>query len=428
MLADRLARALEARGIHYAWVMAALAFFYVLFSTSALGVPGVLILPMSQDLGMTIGELSAPQGLRFVMFGAMAPFAGGLMLRYGPRRIVAFAGVLLMVGLVVTATIASQWQLWLGIGVILGIAPGLTALQINAIISSRWFAARRGLVVGLMGGASATGVLIFMPLAAWIAEHWGWRMALLPSGIGIAVMVGLAQLLFRDRPQELGLPAYGETAMQPIPPRPQGNFVRISFEMLSLGIRRPVFWILSGAFAICGVSSFGVTQAHLVPYCGDIGIPMVTAAWLLAVIGVFDLIGTVGSGWLSDRYDNRWLLAGYYGFRGLSLIWLVLSDTSLAGLTVFAVVYGLDFIATMPPTVKLTIATFGREAGPALLAWIFAAHQFGSGAFAALAGSSRDAVGSYVPAFFVAGLLCLVAAASFVAVRRPTRAPSPAPA
>jgi predicted MFS family arabinose efflux permease len=337
-----------------------------------------------------------------------------------------FAGALLIVGLILTITMTSQWQLWLGIGVILGIASGLTALQLNAIISSRWFSARRGLVVGLMGGASATGVLVFMPLAAWIAEHWGWRAAFLPSGLGILVMLGLCHLLFLNRPQELGLAPYGDSVMAPIPPVPSGNFVWISFDVLVLGVRQPVFWILAGAFAICGVSSFGITQAHLVPYCGDIGVPMVTAAWLLAVIGVADLIGTIGSGWLSDRYDNRWLLSAYYSFRGLSLIWLVFSDTSLAGLTVFAVVYGLDFIATMPPTVKLTIATFGREAGPALLAWIFAAHQVGAGAFAALAGSSRDAVGSYAPAFLAAGLLCLVAAISFTGMRRPALTPTPA--
>ncbi|HEY8613965.1 MAG TPA: MFS transporter [Roseomonas sp.] len=259
MFADRLARTLAARGVHYSWVMVALTFFYVLFSTSALGVPGVLILPMSQELGLSIGELSAPQGLRFAMFGLMAPFAGGLVLRYGPRRILAFAGALLISGPVVTATTTSQWQLWLGIGVILGIAPGLTALQVNAVVSSRWFSARRGLVVGLMGGASATGVLIFMPLAAWIAEHWGWRAALLPSGIGILVMLGLCHLLFCNRPQELGLAPYGDTVMPPVPPAPVGNFVRISFEMLALGARQPVFWILAGAFAICGISSFGIT-------------------------------------------------------------------------------------------------------------------------------------------------------------------------
>jgi predicted MFS family arabinose efflux permease len=422
MVADRLARALAARSVHYGWVIAALAFFYVLFATSALGVPGVLILPMAQDLGMSIGELSAPQGLRLALFGLVAPFAGGLMLRFGPRRMLTVAGVLLLLGLALTAATTSEWQLWLGTGVILGVAPSLTSLLLNAIVSSRWFTARRGLVVGLMGGASATGVLVFMPLAAWIAEHWGWRVALLPSGLGVLVMLGLCRLLFRDRPQEVGLPPYGEAVVPPVPPTPAGNFVRVSFDVLALGVRRPVFWVLAGAFAVCGVSSFGITQAHLVPYCGDIGVPMVSAAWLLAVIGVADLVGTIGSGWLSDRFDNRWLLPCYYGFRELSLVWLVFSDASLAGLSVFAVVYGLDFIATMPPTAKLTVAAFGREAGPALLGWIFAAHQLGAGAFVAAAGVSRDALGTYVPAFFVAGLLCVAAAAAFTAVRRPSAA------
>lgn len=423
MKAEVLATRLAARGIHYGWVILGLGFFYALFASSAIGVPGVLILPMSQDLGMSIGELSAPQGLRLALFGLVAPFAGGLMLRFGPQRMIMAAAALLSVGLLLAAVATTAWQIWLGVGVILGVAPGLTALQLNAIISSRWFTARRGLVIGLMSGAFATGVLIFMPLAAWIAEQWGWRMALLPSGIGTMFMAVLCIQFFRDQPQELGLPAYGDTVIAPVPPRPAGNFVRISFEMLGLGVRQPMFWILAGAFAICGVSSLGITQAHLVPYCGDIGIPMVTAAWLIAVIGVADLIGTIGSGWLSDRYDNRWLLTFYYGFRGLSLIWLVFSDVTLAGLSIFAVLYGLDFIATVPPTVKLTIATFGREAGPAVLGWIFAAHQLGAGVFAALAGVSRDNMGTYVPAFLTAGLLCLIAAAACILVRRPAQPP-----
>jgi predicted MFS family arabinose efflux permease len=429
MLADRLARVHAARGVHYGWVVAAIAFFYTLFVSSALGVPGVLILPMSQELGMSIGELSAPQGLRLALFGLTAPVAGGLMLRFGPRRVLTAAGVLLLAGLVLTATAAATWQLWLGFGVVLGVAPGLTTLQLNAVVSSRWFTARRGLVVGLLGGATATGVLAFMPLAAWVAEHWGWRAALLPTAAGTLAMVVLSRLLFRDRPQELGLAPYGEAVVPPDPPAPGGNFMRLSLGALALGARRPVFcWVLAGTFALCGVSSFGITQAHLVPYCGDLGVPLVTAAWLLAVIGVADLVGTVGSGWLSDRFDNCWLLSFYYGFRGLSLIWLVFSDASLVWLSVFAVVYGLDFIATMPPTVKLTVAAFVREAGPALLGWIAAAHQLGAGAFAAASGASRDALGTYAASFLAAGLLCLAAAASFALVRRPAPAPTLVPA
>jgi predicted MFS family arabinose efflux permease len=418
MLAAPLARALAARGIHYGWVIVGFSFFYLLFSTSALGVPGVLILSMTSDLGLSIGDLSAPQGLRLALFGLVAPFAGGLMLRFGPRRLLIVGAVLVLAGLLLAATSVSRWQVWLGVGVILGIAPGLTALQLQAIVSSRWFSARRGLVLGLMSGATATGVLIFMPLATWIAAEWGWRAAFAPSGIGVAVMLLVCLLLFRDRPQELGLPSYGEAVMMPVPPAPTQNFVRISLDMLREGGGRPIFWVLTGAFGVCGISSFGITQVHFLPFCGDIGIPAITAASLLAIIGVADLIGTIASGWLSDRYDNRWLLAAYYGFRGLSLIWLVSTNTSIAGLSVFAVVYGLDFIATLPPTVKLTVGAFGREKGPAMVGWMLAAHQLCAGLFATIAGISRDAIGSYIPSFLAAGILCLIAAASFSFVKR----------
>ncbi len=419
MLANRLAGALAARGIHYGWVMVFLAFLNAVFSSSALGVPAVLMLPMSQDLGWSIGEMSAPQGLRLALFGLAAPFAGGLMLRYGPRRMLGWSGLLLLAGLTLTVLMTERWQMWLGLGVVRGIAPGLTAMQLGAVISSRWFAARRGRVVGLLSGAVATGTLIFMPLGAWLSEHWGWRVALLPPFLGVAVSLVLFVLLAKDHPQELNLPAYGETAVAPLPRRSHENFVLLSFRALALGVQRRVFWVLAFTFFICGATSFGLTQAHFVPFCGDMGIPIVTAASLIAVIGICDLFGTIGSGWLSDRYDNRWLLGWYYGLRGLSLIWLVYADVSMLGLTIFAVVYGLDFIATVPPSVRLAVTAFGREMRPAVFAWIFAAHQLGAGLMAFGAGVSRDALESYVPAFFFGGVLCLLAAAAFILVRKP---------
>jgi sugar phosphate permease len=422
MLANRFAKYAAAMGVHYGWVMAALAFLYVLFASSALGITAVLIKPMSDELGMTLGELSASQGLRFALFGIAAPFAGGLMLRYGPRRMVAISGVLSLLGLLLTATMTTRLELWLGFGALLGLAPGLTALQLSAVISTRWFTSHRGLVVGLLNGAIATGTLLFMPLGAWISEHWGWRAALMPSSIGLLVMIVLFLLLTRDRPQELGLAPLGEASMPPIPPRPTGNFVMLSFRALGIGSRRLVFWVLAATFFICGLSSYGLTQTHFVPFCGDLGFPLVTSAGLLATIGVCDLIGTIGSGWLSDRYDNRWLLAIYYGLRGVSLVWLVTSDVSLVAMVAFAVVYGLDFIATVPPTVRLTVSSFGREMGPAVFGWIFAAHQLGVGFMALSAGVSRDALGTYGPAFLFAGALCFVAAAGFLLVRRPVAA------
>jgi sugar phosphate permease len=346
------------------------------------------------------------------------------MLRYGPRRMVALSGALLMIGLFIAITTREKWQLWLGMGVLLGLAPGITAMQLNAVVASRWFVQHRGLVLGLLGGAIATGTLVFMPLAAWVSERWGWRVALLIPSIGAALSWLAFLWLARDRPQDLGLPALGETTVAPVPPVPTEGFVRLSLQALALGSRSGVFWILALTFAICGISSFGLTQAHLVPFCGDLGVPLGTAAWLLAVIGVCDLIGTVGSGWLSDRFDNRWLLGWYYALRGVALLWLVHTDPTMFALTLFAVVYGLDFIATVPPSVRLTVQTFGREMGPAVFAWIFAAHHVAAGVMTFGTGVSRDLLGSYSPAFLFAGLLCLLAALCFLAVRRPQPAPA----
>ena len=403
--------------LHFGWVMVGLGFLYAVFSSSALGVPGVLILPMSKDLGLSLGELSAPQGLRLALFGLSAPFAGGLVLRYGLKRMLVVSGVMILAGLALTLRMSGPWDLWLGTGILLGVGPGIVAMQLGAVISSRWFVAHRGLVVGILSGAVATGMLIFMPLAAWITEHWGWRAALMPSTIGTLLSLVLYAWFARERPQDMGLPAVGDTTVQPAPAPVRVNFVRLSFQALSLGVQRPVFWVLTFTFFICGVSSFGLTQAHLVPFCSDRGVPLVAAAWMLAVIGICDLIGTVGSGWLSDRYDNRWLLTGYYGLRGVALLWLVNSDMSMVGLSVFAVIYGLDFIATLPPSVRLTVTSFGRDMGPAVFSWIFCAHHVGAGLTAYLTGVSRDVLGTYGPAFATAGVLCLVAAAAFVVTR-----------
>jgi len=295
MLAEFVARHAAARNIHYGWVMAALGFLYSLFASSALGVPSVLMREIASDIGVSMSELSASQGLRFALFGLVAPFAGGLMLRYGPRMMLSIAGTLALAGLLLTIVMTNRFEMWLGLGLILGIAPGLTALQLAAVISVRWFTTHRGLVVGLLNGSIATGTLIFMPLGAWIAENWGWRVALVPSGFGLLVSLVLFLLLGKDRPQELGLAPLGETAMPPVPAIPAQNFAAISFRGLRLASTRLVFWVLALTFFICGVSSYGLTSTHFVPFCGDLGLPVVTSAGLLAMIGVFDLIGTIGS-------------------------------------------------------------------------------------------------------------------------------------
>lgn len=413
---------------HYAWVMLAVTFTYSLFVSSALGVPAVLILPMSQELGWSLGELAAPQGVRLALFGLCAPLAGGLMLRYGPRRMTVISGALLMAGLAMSITMTAKWQLWLGMGILLGLAPGITAMQLTAVVSARWFVAHRGLAVGVLGSAVATGSLIFMPLVAWISEVANWRVALMVPAVGSLLAWLLFLWLARDRPQDMGLQPLGATAPVPVPPRPTSNFVQLSFAALALGVKSRVFWILALTFAVCGVSSFGLTQAHLVPFCVDLGLGLGVSAWLLAVIAVCDMIGTIGSGWLSDRYDNRALLAMYYALRGVALVWLVLADVSPAMLLVFAVVYGLDFIATVPPTVRLSVQTFGAESGPAVFAWIFAFHHVSAGLMTMGTGVARDMLGTYAPAFLAAGIACFVAASAFVGVRRPAAPAAPAAA
>ena len=416
MLATPIARALAARGIHYGWVMLALTFGYLVCSSAISSIPGVLLVPISREFGWSIGDLSGPLGLRMALFGLVAPFAGALILRYGPRAVLSGAAALLIVGLLGAVTMAAKWQLWLSLGVVLGIAPGMTALVLAATIASRWFTRHRGLVMGILSAGTATGQLIFLPPAAWLAEHLGWRWALLPSIFMIGLLAVAFVLFSRDRPSDLGLPPYGEEAVLPPTPPSSDNAFAMSIAAVRDASGSLMFWVLAFTFFVCGVSSFGLVP-HFVTLCGDFGIRPVASTSLLALIGVCDLIGTIGSGWLSDRYDSRWLLAFYYGFRGLSLMWLPYSGFSIIGLSGFAVFYGLDFIATVPPTVRLSVRAFGREQAPIVFGWIFFAHQLGAGAMALAAGVSRDVLDTYLPAFFTAGVFCILATLSLLLLR-----------
>jgi predicted MFS family arabinose efflux permease len=411
-----LARTLSRYGIHYGWVMVALVFAFAVCSSATVSIPGVLIPIMSKDLGWSIGELSGPLGLRVALFGLVAPFAGGLMMRYGTRAVVIMAAALLIGGLALSMIMNAKWQLWLGLGIVLGVASGLTSLVLATNIATAWFLERRGLVIGILSAGTATGQLIFLPAVAWIAEMHGWRVALLPSALAIATLALAFVMLARDRPADLGLPPFGASELQPDLPPASGNPFALSFQALGIAARSPVIWVLAFTFFICGVSSFGVTP-HFVALCSDNGISAMTSTSLLALIGVCDLIGTIGSGWLTDRYNSRWLLAWYYGLRGLSLIWLPYSGFSLVGLSAFAIFYGLDFIATIPPTVRLTVKEVGAAQAPLVFGWIFAAHHLGAGLTAFLAGETRDALGTYLPALLVAGALCLVATGSMLLLR-----------
>jgi MFS family permease len=423
MLSYYLAPALARRGIHYGWVLVAVTFLTMVATAAAMGVLGVLLLPVRSEFGWETGSISGALALRLVLFGLMGPFAAALIQRYGLRGTVAAAMVLIIGGLGLSTTMTQSWQLWATWGLLTGIGTGMTALVLGATVANRWFVRHRGLVVGLLTASSATGQLAFLPLAAWIAETYGWRMAVAPA-LGASAVAGVLMLLLgRDYPQDLGLAAYGEdpSTAAKTAPKPTGNPARNAIAALVAASGSRVFWILFFTFFVCGLSTNGLIQTHFISLCADFGMQNVEAASVLAMMGAFDFIGTVLSGYLSDKYDNRYLLCWYYGLRGLSLIFLPFSPFSFFGLSIFAVFYGLDWIATVPPTVKLAGKEFGREQAPLVFGWVFAGHQLGAAVAAFGAGVTRDALLSYLPAFYAAGGACLLAAAAVLLIGRGRR-------
>jgi predicted MFS family arabinose efflux permease len=422
MLAHLLAPWLARRGIHYGWVMIAITFMTALSTAAAMGMPGVLIAPLRQEFGWDTTDISGPLALRLLLYGLMGPFAAALIYRYGVVRVVAVAVSIIVTGMALASQMTELWQLWATWGVMLGFATGMTALVLGATVASRWFTARRGLVLGLLTAANATGQLLFLPLAAWLAEHLGWRYALMPAALSCLLALLLMVLFAVDHPATLGLAPYGETKVTP-PPRPTQGAVRTSFSTLREASRSRVFWALFITFFICGGSTNGLVQTHFIPLCMDMGMLQVQAAGVLALMGAFDFAGTIFSGWLSDRFDNRWLLFWYYGLRGLSLLYLPYSGFTLVGLTTFAVFYGLDWVATVPPTVRLAAQGFGRERAAVVFGWVFTAHQLGAATAAFGGGLARDTLGSYLPAFLAAGLACAVAAVVILIIPRPQPRP-----
>lgn len=424
MFAAAIAPWFARRGIHYGWVMVALTFVTAVCSAAAIGMPGVLILALTQEFHWTRGDISGAMALMLVLFGATAPFAGALMLRYGLRRVVVAAATLAVLALAGATMMTRLWHLWLTLGLLLGLAAGTTAMVLSATVANRWFTARRGLVMGILAAATATGQLIFLPLNSWLVVEFGWRIAVLPAIAGCAICAAAYALLGRDWPADIAIPPYGETAIHHPPAASASNAVMLSLTLLREAAAHRAFWVIAGTFFICGLSTSGTVQQHFIPLCADFGIAQVAAASLLATMGMFNFVGTVASGWLSDRFDNRKLLAWYYGLRGLSLMWLPFSGFDMVALSVWAIFFGLDFIATVPPTVKLAAQHFGAARGPIIFGWAFAAHQLG-GAMAALAtGLSRDGLETYLPAFFAAGLSCFVAVAAVFLLRDIRRAPA----
>ena len=423
MISNWLSAALARHNIHYGWVMVGVTFFTALISAGTVGAPGVFIVPLQHEFGWTTAEISSALSIRFILFGLMAPFAAALLNRYGLRNVTLAAQLIVVSALLASLAMTKVWHLMLLWGVVIGIGTGMTALVLGATIAARWFSARRGLVVGILTASVATGQLVFLPLLASLTERYGWRVALGLVCVMLCVSAFAILMIMRDRPSDVGLRPFGDegTAPLPVPPPSNAPILAVALGTLRDSSKSSVFWILFATFFVCGASTNGLVQVHLIPMCLDFGIPQVQAAGLLAAMGIFDFFGTIASGWLSDRYDNRWLLFWYYGLRGLSLVFLPFSDFSFYGLSLFAMFYGLDWIATVPPTVRLTAQRFGAERANLVFGWIFAGHQLGAGTAAFGAGLSRTLYATYLPAFFIAGTLCIFAALIVLAISRPPK-------
>jgi MFS family permease len=419
--------------IHPAWWVAAVTFLALVGAAAFRAVPGVLIDPLRDEFGWSVSTISAAVAVNMALYGLTAPFAAALMERFGIRRVVLCALLVVAVGSGLTVFMTASWQLVLLWGVLVGLGTGSMALSLVATVTGRWFVARRGLVSGILTAGGATGQLVFLPLVAWVDSQWGWRAASLGTTAAALAVIPLVAWLLRDRPRDLGVTPYGGTAAddrisEDAAPVRTGA-ARTAVSGLVEAARSRPFWLLAGGFFICGMSTNGLVQPHFIPAAHDHGMPVTTAAGLLAVVGLFDIAGTIFSGWLTDRVDPRVLLLAYYGLRGLSLFLLppLFGPDLHVSMIAFIVFYGLDWVATVPPTLALCREHFGARA-PVVFGWVFAAHQIGSAVAAFGGGVIRDVTGSYDLAWFLAGGLCMVAAVASISIRRFARPTVPPPA
>jgi sugar phosphate permease len=413
------------RRVHYAWVMALVTFIVMLITAGVRAVPSLFMVPLETEFGWSRTIISASIAVNIALFGLIGPFAASVMDRFGQRRVVLTALALMTGAVALSTQMTAEWQFFVLWGLVVGASTGVTSMVLAAVVATRWFDARRGLVMGMLSAANATGQLVFLTPLASVVEASSWRWAAMIVAAAAIVVFLLVWLFMRNRPADVGLRPYGQAAHAPLT-TPAAALAPL--QALRIASRTRAFWLLAGTFFVCGASTNGLIGTHLISACHDVGIPAVRSAQLLALMGIFDILGTTASGWLTDRYSARYLLFGYYSLRGMSLLFL--PDTLMQGgtsLGVFAVFYGLDWIATVPPTVKLTTEAFGRENTGVIYGWIGASHQLGASMAAFGAGAIRTELGEYRLAFMIAGVLCLIAGASFVLVgtRRSAGRPGP---
>ena len=408
--------------LHYAWVVAGLALLVLTVSAGVRAAPGVLLGALQGEFGWSAGSISLAFGINLLLYGLIGPFAVAVMDRWGVRRAILGSLGLIILGIGATPFMVSAWQLAVLWGLVAGLGGGVVSMVLVPVIAGRWFTARRGVVTGALTAGAAAGTLILLPGLAWVATGFGWRAMVFAIVGALLLAVPLVAIWMRDRPEEIGLRPYGESgAADAMPPVADGVFGR-TIGALWDGLRNRTFLLLSLAFIICGATTNGFVGTHLIPACMDAGFTPVQSAAVMAGMGVFNVIGALASGWLTDRFDARWLLGIYFVSRAVALALLPISFDSPVGFATIIVINGLDWVATVPPMVRLCAQHFGRERGALMYGWINAIHQIGSGAAAFLGGVLRDELGSYALIFVAAGVICLGAALAVGMVRREARA------
>ncbi|MGY3320009.1 MFS transporter [Arthrobacter sp. H-02-3] len=441
---DTLTPAPVRRRIHPAWGVAAVAFLALVGAAGFRAAPGVLMVPLQNEFGWSTTVLSAAVSINLVLFGLTAPFAAALMERFGIRAVTAVALMLIGAGSALTVLVNQSWQILLTWGLLIGLGTGSMALVFATTVANTWFAKSRGLVIGILTAGSAAGQLVFLPFIALLAQDPGWRQASLLIGAGALAVVPLVLKFLKNSPADVGVLPYGATppaadgtsdetagpeTAAPEAAEPSRNAAVRALQVLKRASKVRTFWALVAGFAICGATTNGLIGTHFIPSAHDHGMPETTAAGLLAVVGLFDIVGTIASGWLTDRFNPRILLAVYYQFRGIGLLVLplLLSATVQPSMIVFVVIYGLDWVATVPPTAAICRQVFGAD-GSVVFGWVFAAHQLGAAAAALAAGAVRDATGQYTYAWFAAAAMCTIAAVISATIRKDARKTDTVPA
>jgi len=398
--------------LHPAWVVAGITFLTLIASAGTRSAPSVLIVPLEESFGWGRDEISFAIAVNVLLFGLVAPFAAALMERFGIKKVVMTALSVVGTGSALTIFIQKPWQLVALWGVVVGIGTGSMALVFAASIANRWFIKNRGLVIGGLTAATATGQLIFLPGLSTLATNVGWQSVSVAVALSCFVMVPIIGLFMYERPSSAGVTPYGAPFDWVEPIQNKQNAGRVAIDSLKQALKVRNFWYLAGSFFVCGLSTNGLIGTHFIPAAHDHGMMEVAAASLLALVGVFDVIGTLFSGWLTDRIDPKKLLFFYYLLRGVSLFLLpsILFSTIHPSTLVFVIFYGLDWVATVPPTILLCRTVLGPERATVVYGWVFAAHQIGGSIAALGAGIARVKFGDYSLAFYTSGFLCVITA------------------